>query len=580
MLSPEDETPNPGLGTALAALLFGLVGLLGSPLLLGLVLAPAALVLAVLHRRRGGAHGTMALWGGGLGVLGLLASLGLGAFYYHAYRQYQEYAGGGPTSGSGGGDDRYAELAGWHGVAAPATVFHTVDGKRVDLASLKGRRVVVNVWATWCAACVREIPHFDQLAKETPQGDLVILGLSQEDRDTVKSYGDENHLSYALIADDSLGAPFGTPPALPTTFFIDRNGVIQSTHVGYMELDELKAQALGPDFAGAPQATRREEPGLTPADAPRTPRAVWTLPLEGAVSVTTCDLDGDGAAEALVGISPGALRVVDAQGRVSASFKLDRPAGLFDCGFDRPGGGRILGYDVWGDVVTVLDGQGRGLWSLPSTSGVNGAHFGDLDGDGRLEVVVGMNGDGGLRAVSSEGRPLWHDTSIGNVWTQAVLSSRGAEAGRVFATEAGGSVRAYDGSGKKIATLKPLERYYAPLSAARIDGQAQLVAEGAGRATAFDEAGHVAWESPIHAPRGRSWRAPLFAHGDLDGDGREDWVFAESSSSLAVASAAGRRLATLARRPDQAGFAVLPARQGRGLLLTLSGTSLEAFALD
>jgi peroxiredoxin len=253
MLNPEDA-PDPGLGTAVGALVLGLVALLLSPLLLGLLLAPAGLVLAMLHRRRGGSHGTMALWGGGLAILGLLASLGLGAFYYQVYRQYQQYTGAQPWS-EPTEDDHYAELEGWHGVAAPATVFKTVDGKAVDLESLKGRRVVVNVWATWCAACVREIPHFDRLARETPQNDLVILGLSEENAATVKAYGQDNHLSYALAADASLGAPFGTPPALPTTFFIDRKGVIQRTRVGYMEFDELKAQALGPDFEKAPAAT-------------------------------------------------------------------------------------------------------------------------------------------------------------------------------------------------------------------------------------------------------------------------------------------------------------------------------------
>src|SRR6266853_353247 len=67
------------------------------------------------------------------------------------------------------------------------------------------------------------------------------------------------------------------------------------------------------------------------------------------------------------------------------------------------------------------DTTGKELWSYSALMGVNGAHW-DLDGDGTDELIVGMNGLGGLDAVSADGKKLSH-VALANVWSQAVESS-------------------------------------------------------------------------------------------------------------------------------------------------------------
>jgi thiol-disulfide isomerase/thioredoxin len=65
------------------------------------------------------------------------------------------------------------------GEAAPTSAFTAPDGKQVTLASFKGKRVLVNLWATWCGPCVAEMPTLDTLAAREG-GKLVVLPISQD----------------------------------------------------------------------------------------------------------------------------------------------------------------------------------------------------------------------------------------------------------------------------------------------------------------------------------------------------------------------------------------------------------------
>src|SRR6266404_2617670 len=100
-----------------------------------------------------------------------------------------------------------------------------------------------------------------------------------------------------------------------------------------------------------------------------------------------------------------------------------------------------------------MDATGKEIWHYSATFGVNGAHWGDLDGDGTDEIIVGMNGFGGLQALAADGKRLWR-ASAGNVWGQAVVPATKDRAALVFATEASGSVRIFDGQGHQVRTVR------------------------------------------------------------------------------------------------------------------------------
>lgn len=137
----------------------------------------------------------------------------------------------------------------WIGVQTPDMEFTTLDGKEMTLAELKGKRVVLDFWATWCPPCKKEIPHFIKLQNEHPN-DIVVVGISHEDNETQQKFADEYGINFILAKSKTLPEPFDSVRSIPTTFYIDRNGVIQQYSVGYHGYSDIESNAIQDDFAG------------------------------------------------------------------------------------------------------------------------------------------------------------------------------------------------------------------------------------------------------------------------------------------------------------------------------------------
>jgi peroxiredoxin len=158
-----------------------------------------------------------------------------------------------------GAGARMSQFEDWKGVAAPDFSVTTLDGKTVQLSELKGKRVIVDFWATWCPPCVREIPHFIKLNSESPADELAIVGISSEDENTLKSFVKKKGINYSIASADHLPAPYDEVRSIPTTFFIDRKGIIQDVLVGYHDFGKLKTHALADDFEGEPKPAPTDE---------------------------------------------------------------------------------------------------------------------------------------------------------------------------------------------------------------------------------------------------------------------------------------------------------------------------------
>lgn len=570
---PAPPPPLPGqsrLGLAIASLILGITGLVFSLLLFGCVLGLVGMILGVLHWRRSKAGRAMAGWGIGLGAASILVGAAMSVVAYQAYLSFSDM-----MEEGGGGTD----FSQWEGVPAPDIAVNTLDGERLQLSQLRGRRVILDFWATWCPPCVKEIPHFIQLINETSRDDLVIVGISDEDEATLREFVGKQGVNYPVGgAASELVSPYAAITAIPTTFFIDREGVIQFVLEGYHDLGELRTRALAEDYSGPPRSAPRPLADELP-DAPVTLQPVkrWSRPVP-AVTLNAGDWDGDGRDDLLVVERGGRLRVLAADGAEKASVKLPGEFSLIELGRHREHGVRLLGYSNWGKEVAVLDDQGGKLWTYPSGSGVNGAHWGDLDGDGTDEMVVGMNGGGGLHAVSADGTQLWRVGSLGNVWNQAIVPAVADRPALIFATEAGGSVRVFDASGRALRTIRPLGEYFSQMSAARVDaaGTVQVVVQRE-VTVALDETGRTAWQIP--AIKG-SWRRASFASGDLNGDGTREWVFLDAAGNLAVVTPEGGKVTTVTLAGAASAFTVLAAKDGAGRLVVLRNDTVEAYDLE
>jgi cytochrome c biogenesis protein CcmG/thiol:disulfide interchange protein DsbE len=122
------------------------------------------------------------------------------------------------------------------GNLAPDFTLQTVDGTSVTLADYAkeaGTPVVLNFWATWCPPCRVEMPFFER-ASRTYDGQVAILGVNQAEKvETIAEYARKNGLTYPLLADTEMKVNnLYAVLNLPTTLFIDRNGVVQEILIG------------------------------------------------------------------------------------------------------------------------------------------------------------------------------------------------------------------------------------------------------------------------------------------------------------------------------------------------------------
>jgi thiol-disulfide isomerase/thioredoxin len=241
---PPVSPPVPGL--ALASLVLGIVGLLTSFLLVGAVLAVVGLILGVLHLRRRPDARRLGWTGVWLSVFAIVATAGFVALYAVGIRQIAREQ----SLRSGGGSGSFAEWP-WPRSAG----FRNCDRRRHSVAAVgvEGEAGGAGFWATWCPPCVREIPHFVQLRKDLSEDEVVIVGLSGEDRTVLKPFMAAHGMNYPVASTSGadLPAPFGEVRSIPTTFFLDRSGRIQEVVVGYHDYAALRGYATAAEAGPA-----------------------------------------------------------------------------------------------------------------------------------------------------------------------------------------------------------------------------------------------------------------------------------------------------------------------------------------
>ncbi|HVB40836.1 MAG TPA: TlpA disulfide reductase family protein [Terriglobales bacterium] len=114
------------------------------------------------------------------------------------------------------------------GLAAPDFQLTLNNGQKVTLASYRGRVVLLNFWASWCPPCVQETPALEALAREFPQGKVVVLGVSiDQDPVAYEAFLAEYHIDFPTARDPSedLMHRYGTIQ-IPETYVIAPDGTV------------------------------------------------------------------------------------------------------------------------------------------------------------------------------------------------------------------------------------------------------------------------------------------------------------------------------------------------------------------
>ena len=118
------------------------------------------------------------------------------------------------------------------------------SGNSVSLADFEGNPVIMNLWATWCAPCRIEMPSLQEINDKYQPDGLAILALNQDEPVEVASeyFYDEMNLSFIPLQDvnSSVAAEYGGLNVLPTTYFIDRDGIISAIHHGPMTVGQIE----------------------------------------------------------------------------------------------------------------------------------------------------------------------------------------------------------------------------------------------------------------------------------------------------------------------------------------------------
>jgi thiol-disulfide isomerase/thioredoxin len=142
------------------------------------------------------------------------------------------------------------------GKPAPQFTLQNLQGQKVSLENYKGKAVLVNFWATWCGPCKIETPWLVELRNKYAGQGFEVLGISTEGEDlkpddkagfarqkaAIEKFVQQEHVPYPmLINGDSLSQEYGGLDAMPTSFYVDRQGNVVAAQMGLTSESDMEA---------------------------------------------------------------------------------------------------------------------------------------------------------------------------------------------------------------------------------------------------------------------------------------------------------------------------------------------------
>ncbi|MBU8878332.1 TlpA family protein disulfide reductase [Bacillus sp. FJAT-29790] len=126
------------------------------------------------------------------------------------------------------------------GLKAPDFELKNLAGETVKLSDFKGKKVMLNFWATWCPPCKAEMPDMQKFYTES--GDkIAILAVNIDPKNDVSGFADKMGVNFPILLDenDQVSKTYQIL-TIPTTFFIDEKGIIRNKHLSIMTVDLMK----------------------------------------------------------------------------------------------------------------------------------------------------------------------------------------------------------------------------------------------------------------------------------------------------------------------------------------------------
>jgi peroxiredoxin len=120
------------------------------------------------------------------------------------------------------------------GQPAPDFNFYVTEEQSISLSDLQGSPVLLNFWASYCSPCIKEMPYLQQVYDDWQEKGLVLLAINiGEDPSDVENFAQSLRLYFPILLDSEgiVASQYGVGP-IPTTFFIDSQGIVQHVQVG------------------------------------------------------------------------------------------------------------------------------------------------------------------------------------------------------------------------------------------------------------------------------------------------------------------------------------------------------------
>ena len=130
------------------------------------------------------------------------------------------------------------------GSRAPELNARTLDGQRLRMRDLRGKVVIVDFWASWCEPCKEELPVLDRLYDRYKDQGLVVVGVSVDRTErNARGFLRRNRVSFPIIhdADHAIAGRY-SPPRMPSSYIVDRRGVIRHVHEGFRASDAAQIE--------------------------------------------------------------------------------------------------------------------------------------------------------------------------------------------------------------------------------------------------------------------------------------------------------------------------------------------------
>ncbi|MFN0149824.1 MAG: TlpA family protein disulfide reductase [bacterium] len=128
--------------------------------------------------------------------------------------------------------------------AAPDFTLSGIDGKTYRLKDYLGDVVLLDFWATWCGPCKMEIPHLKELHARYKSKGLTVIGVSldAQGKQAVAPFVEKHQIPFlSLLGNAEVVKAYGNVRSIPTTFLIDRKGVVQKVYKGYQDIAVFEA---------------------------------------------------------------------------------------------------------------------------------------------------------------------------------------------------------------------------------------------------------------------------------------------------------------------------------------------------